>query len=317
MNTYSFVFPHTYVLSEFLFYTFEANFHIHFNYVKLSHITYHMDFEVQLCLGNDNWYPIHLTVRQKLGEIYFDFGSAASPPIITDRFFSFRQIQIGNSADPLVIKFFGSVTRAIRFSSDRDLSNIWLYLQRFISIPNIEQPNEMFSFKPKKAESSNDTDPPTASPLFAKKLKEFEKNDRIPEIPSISAKVDFASSSSIQFLDKTQSLVTPEHLVSVLNGKKLANSYLISTLEFSHAAIAKVFSMSLLPDDFEESKLKYTRITKQWKNMSRDQWCNNTSFRRYVLTLESNLDTCHVKSDTLRMLIYESMISCMFSGRKH
>lgn len=271
-----------------------------------------MDFEVQLSLGNDNWYSTHLTVRQKFKEIYFDYGPSDASPIMTDRFFSFQQIQIGSLTDPLIIKFYGSIKRTIRFLSGKDLSNIWLYLQRFITMPNIETPNEMFSFMPKNNGVEEPKKEHVMSPSYAKKLKEFEKNDPVPVIPKISMKIDFANPASIQFLDKIPSLVTPLQLKSILVDKKLSSTYLLSTLDFSKAAMAQVYSMALIPDNFDEEKIKYIKITKQWKNMSKEQWKNNSLFRKFVLSLELNLDSCDIKSDTLKMLIYESLISCMF-----
>ncbi|KAH0795983.1 hypothetical protein GPJ56_000051 [Histomonas meleagridis] len=274
-----------------------------------------MNFKVQLGLGNNNWFDTTLRVCQKESEIYLEFGEPDSDPIISDRFYSFNQIEVSESR----IILCGSTTRTIRFQNGRDLSNVWLFLQKFISFPTVRGPNEMFSISP-KANTENNQESENRiplSPLILKRNKEFERNCTIPEIET-EAKIDFANSSSISFLSSIQTEVTRTRLKSILTeeAKTLNPSYLFSTLKFTKKSYAQLFETKLITGDFQILLADFKKLHSQWKNLLEDQWKNNSKLRKYVADLENAIESSNIQSETMRLVLHDSLVSLYFLRSK-
>ena len=250
-----------------------------------------MDFKVKLGLGNNNWFDTNLRICQKSNEIYLEFGEPNSDPIISDRFFSFNQIEVGKDDSP-EITLGGTMTRVIRFQDRKDVSNVWLFLKRFIYFPdNLKksQPNEKLPFSPKvSAESNQDVFNKNNSltPIILKRNKDFEKNNPIPIIEG-DCTINFADISSISFLSSTQTEVTQKSL-------------------------AQLFETKLIDRDSQYYISDFKKVHQQWKNLLVDQWRNNFKLRKFVADLETAIENSNVQSETMRLVFHDSLVSRMF-----
>ena len=269
---------------------------------------------MKLALGPGNWFPTTLTVRQKGTEIYLDFGGKHSEPLFSDRFFSFTHVDFSSNDEP-ILTLSGPTVRSIRFENKTTISNVWIFLQKFIDFtatPGTEQ--QRFEMHRKPGERLKPTRSPAVSTSTNRRNTKLEKSLPVSAPLTAPKPFEFLTQSSLRFLELPVCLAEPKDFQQFFVDGFLKTSALLPTLSCTDLGYAELFRMKLLPakDQWEKAVSDYGKLRKQWKLLTVEQWRNASNLRQFVADLEFALDGCDALGETMKVLVFDTLMSCTF-----
>lgn len=270
-----------------------------------------MEFPVKLNIGQDQWFPTTLKVRQTAQDVFLDFGETNSEPILSDRFSSFSEIDIFESEPPKLV-LSGAAHREILFQDSIAVSNIWFYLQKLFKFTSVPGPG-LSSRKQTISKLSNqyETKIPPPSPLYKK--RSYAKIDPLVNIFPEETSFQFTSSSSISFISLRLTKVEKNEILKILDdGNHIKPGVLLSSLEIGNSGYSEIYRRCLIPSNVQEAAEKYKHFRTRWTLLTTDQWKLDKMLRRYITELEFSIESSEIKSEILRKILADALISCMY-----
>lgn len=277
-----------------------------------------MEFNVKLALGPSNWFPTTLTVRQQGAEIFLDFGGRGSDPLFSDRFFSFTHVDFPLDNET-IITLSGPSTRSIRFENQTTISNVWVFLQKFVDFTACpESGNRRFEMHKKRRDYVKPTRSMSVTTSTNRRNQKLEQNSPLKNQIVGGDPFEFVSQSSLKFLELPLISTTTEEINQISSDDSPLTPSLLPGLSLTEPGYAELFRARLAPKDDSWPTLvsNYEKLRKQWKLLTVDQWKNASKLRQFVADTEFALDGCHGLGETMKLLVFDVLMSRMFSAMR-
>ncbi|OHS94264.1 hypothetical protein TRFO_39531 [Tritrichomonas foetus] len=274
-----------------------------------------MEFPIQLALSHENWFSTFLTIHQKGKNIYFNYGNPKEDPLFSDSFYSYKYIDIDDNESSM-ISFHGISHRIIIFENKYAVSNIWLYLQKFVDFISVPDKKQRFSINEKDCslpEKNYLTESAQNSNLLKKNI-DLDLEDPLTWNFDPTVNFDFARSSSVTFISLPFTEVNIDNIDEYFDKetKIIKTNRLFSTINIDNKGYANIFWDSLIGKIDEIFFNEYQKLRNQWVLTSENQWNNDSSIRKFVSTLEAKLDSLEIQAHILRQVMFDSLMSCVF-----